>query len=67
MAESRWTTAVPSGRVNRMTNHARHFHDLHQQGSFVLPNAWDAASAAVIAAAGAAAVATSSSGMSWSL
>ena len=50
-----------------MTDHARRFHDLHQQGTFVLPNAWDAASAAVIAAAGAAAVATSSSGMSWSL
>ena len=50
-----------------MTELARRFHDLHQEGSFVLPNAWDAASAAVIAAAGAPAIATSSSGMSWSL
>jgi 2-methylisocitrate lyase-like PEP mutase family enzyme len=33
----------------------------------VLPNAWDAASAAVIAAAGAGAVATTSGGVSWSL
>lgn len=45
----------------------RAFHDLHQQGSFVLPNAWDAASAAVMADAGAQALATTSSGMSWSL
>ncbi|MEU6232370.1 isocitrate lyase/phosphoenolpyruvate mutase family protein [Kitasatospora sp. NPDC047058] len=33
----------------------------------VLPNAWDAGSAAVIASAGAAAVATTSGGVSWSL
>jgi 2-methylisocitrate lyase-like PEP mutase family enzyme len=45
----------------------RAFHDLHQQGSFVLPNAWDAASAAVMVDAGARALGTTSSGMSWSL
>ena len=67
MAEIRWTTTAPTGRVSRMTDHARRFHDLHQQGSFVLPNAWDAASAAVIAAAGAVAIATTSSGVSWAL
>ena len=67
MTEIRWTSAGATGRVSCMSNHARRFHDLHQQGSFVLPNAWDAASAAVIADAGAAAIATSSSGMSWSL
>jgi 2-methylisocitrate lyase-like PEP mutase family enzyme len=52
-----------------MTNHdhAIRFHALHQHGTFVLPNAWDAASAALIASAGAAAVATTSSGVSWSL
>jgi 2-methylisocitrate lyase-like PEP mutase family enzyme len=44
---------------------AARFHRLHEQGTFVLPNAWDAASAAVIAAAGAGAVATTSSGISW--
>jgi 2-methylisocitrate lyase-like PEP mutase family enzyme len=38
---------------------------LHQQ-LLILPNAWDAASAAAIAAAGAAAVATTSAGVAWS-
>jgi len=46
---------------------ARRFHELHQSGTLVLPNAWDAASAALIAEAGAAAVATTSSGVSWAL
>src|SRR5689334_23371141 len=40
---------------------------LHQDGIFVLPNAWDAGSAAMIAAAGAPAIATTSAGVSWSL
>ncbi|HZR80906.1 MAG TPA: isocitrate lyase/phosphoenolpyruvate mutase family protein [Candidatus Binatia bacterium] len=43
------------------------FRDLHRSGTLVLPNAWDAASAAIAAAAGAEAVATTSSGISWSL
>lgn len=43
------------------------FMGLHQEGTLVLPNAWDAASAAMIAATGAVAVATTSSGISWSL
>ena len=47
---------------------ARAFHALHHGGRIlVLPNAWDAGSAAVIAAAGASAVATTSGGVSWSL
>jgi len=46
---------------------AHRFYEMHQQGTFVLPNAWDAGSAAVIAATGAAAVATTSSGISWAL
>jgi 2-methylisocitrate lyase-like PEP mutase family enzyme len=46
---------------------ARRFVELHEHGTFVLPNAWDAASAAVIQRAGAAAIATTSSGISWSL
>ena len=41
--------------------------NLHQDGIFVLPNAWDAGSAAVIAAAGAQVIATTSAGVSWSL
>ena len=40
---------------------------LHAAGVLVLPNAWDAASAAVIALAGAQAIATTSGGVSWSL
>jgi len=39
----------------------------HDSGIFVLPNAWDAGSAAMIAAAGAPAIATTSAGVSWSL
>ncbi len=46
-------------------SHAHQFHELHREGTFVLPNAWDAASAAVIAAAGAPAIGTTSSGISW--
>lgn len=41
--------------------------ELHEHGTFVLPNAWDASSAAVIESAGARAMATTSSGISWSL
>ncbi|MFB6889748.1 isocitrate lyase/phosphoenolpyruvate mutase family protein [Kitasatospora sp. NPDC056327] len=37
------------------------------EGVLVLPNAWDAGSAAVIASAGASAIATTSGGVSWSL
>lgn len=51
--------------MNR-TERARRLVQLHEQGTFVLPNAWDAASAAVIEAAGAGALATTSSGISWS-
>ena len=40
---------------------------LHESGTFVLPNAWDAGSAAMIARAGAQAIATTSAGVSWSL
>ena len=38
---------------------------LHEDGVLVLPNAWDAGSAAMIAAAGAKAIATTSGGVSW--
>ncbi|WP_230420657.1 isocitrate lyase/PEP mutase family protein [Actinomadura soli] len=40
---------------------------LHESGVLVLPNAWDAGSAALIARAGAQAIATTSGGVSWSL
>lgn len=44
---------------------ARDFFARHTSGCFVLPNAWDAASAATIAVAGATAIGTTSSGISW--
>jgi 2-methylisocitrate lyase-like PEP mutase family enzyme len=40
---------------------------LHESGVLVLPNAWDAGSAVLIAQAGAKAIATTSGGVSWSL
>ncbi len=43
------------------------FHALHSNGLLILPNAWDAASAALSIAAGAKAVATTSAGVAWSL
>lgn len=43
------------------------FAALHESGCFVLPNAWDAGSARVLAAAGAVAIATTSAGIAWSL
>ncbi|MEV7025642.1 isocitrate lyase/phosphoenolpyruvate mutase family protein [Kitasatospora sp. NPDC093558] len=46
---------------------ARKLRQLSEDGVLVLPNAWDAGSAAVIASAGAPAVATTSGGVSWSL
>lgn len=52
-----------------MTQHlAESFAALHRAGDpLLLPNAWDAASAAVIADAGARAIATTSAGVAWSL
>lgn len=40
---------------------------LHKDGIFVVPNAWDAGSAAMIAKAGAPVIGTTSAGVSWSL
>ncbi|WP_083731236.1 MULTISPECIES: isocitrate lyase/phosphoenolpyruvate mutase family protein [Protofrankia] len=40
---------------------------LHASGVLVLPNAWDAASAALIARAGAKVIATTSAGVAWSV
>ncbi|HTJ45389.1 MAG TPA: isocitrate lyase/phosphoenolpyruvate mutase family protein [Kofleriaceae bacterium] len=39
---------------------------MHAEGTFVLPNAWDACGASLMAACGARAIATTSSGVSWS-
>lgn len=43
------------------------FRDLHRSGLLILPNAWDAASAAIVRAAGVKAVATTSAGVAWAL
>lgn len=43
------------------------FHDLHQSGLLILPNAWDAGSAAVMRSLGARAIATTSAGCAWAL
>ncbi|MFF4652887.1 isocitrate lyase/phosphoenolpyruvate mutase family protein [Streptomyces sp. NPDC001380] len=40
--------------------------ELHEKGVLVLPNAWDAGSAALIAQGGARAIATTSGGVAWS-
>ncbi|MGW5364692.1 isocitrate lyase/PEP mutase family protein [Actinopolymorpha pittospori] len=46
---------------------AQHFRSLHHNGRpLLLPNAWDVASARLVAEAGATAVATTSAGVSWS-
>lgn len=55
-----------------MTTHQQRtallLHDLHRPGSpLVLPNAWDVASARIVADCGAAAVATTSAGVAWTL
>lgn len=52
-----------------MTLAARHqaFHDLHQQGCFVIPNPWDRGSARIMAALGAKALATSSAAHAFTL
>lgn len=45
---------------------AQTLRSLHDDGVLVLPNAWDAGSAAIIAQAGARAIATTSGGVAWS-
>jgi len=49
----------------KQTEKARRFRELHEAGTFVLPNAWDAGSAILLARAGVPAIATTSSGVSW--
>ena len=49
-----------------MSDNATIFHELHKGPQvLVLPNAWDAASAALMSDAGAKAVATSSAAVAW--
>ncbi|MFD9717793.1 isocitrate lyase/phosphoenolpyruvate mutase family protein [Streptomyces sp. NPDC059076] len=54
--------------MTTLLDKARLFRSWHVPGDpLILPNAWDAASARVVASAGAAAVATTSAGVAWSL
>ncbi|MGW6915361.1 isocitrate lyase/PEP mutase family protein [Kitasatospora sp. NPDC054939] len=54
--------------MTTLIDKARLFRSLHVPGRpVVLPNAWDAASARVVAAEGARAIATTSAGVAWSL
>lgn len=46
---------------------AERFADLHRAGCFLLPNAWDAGSARLLASLGPAALATTSAGAAWVL
>ncbi|WP_433049209.1 isocitrate lyase/PEP mutase family protein [Dactylosporangium sp. CS-033363] len=51
-----------------MTNRAAHFRSLHTAAApLVLANAWDPASARIVAASGAPAIATTSAGVAWTL
>ncbi len=50
-----------------MTESLERFRALHERGCFVMPNAWDAASAALLAAEGFGALASSSAAIAWGL
>lgn len=47
------------------TQRSKRFRQLHEAGTFLLPNAWDAVTTAMMERAGAPAVGTTSSGISW--
>lgn len=50
-----------------MSDRHQTFHDLHQSGTFVIPNPWDMGSARLMAGLGAKALATTSSGHAFTL
>ena len=52
-------------RIREQSVKAEAFRALHESGTLVLPNAWDAGSAVLFAQAGARAIATTSGGISW--
>lgn len=53
--------------LKTLSHRAKLLRELHAEGTLVLPNAWDAGSAVLVADAGAAAIATTSAGVAWSL
>ncbi|KAA1418031.1 isocitrate lyase/phosphoenolpyruvate mutase family protein [Mumia zhuanghuii] len=55
-----------AGRDADRRERARRFATLHQQGCFLLPNAWDAGSARMLESAGFPAIATTSAGIAFS-
>ncbi|MER7751127.1 isocitrate lyase/phosphoenolpyruvate mutase family protein [Kitasatospora sp. NPDC097643] len=61
------TPTPTSDSARTLRERALRLRELGADGVLVLPNAWDAGSAAVIASAGAPAIATTSGGVSWSL
>jgi 2-methylisocitrate lyase-like PEP mutase family enzyme len=68
MSESGRIVSVAVDGIGRMTTRSEQFRSLHVSGRpLLLANAWDVASARIVAAAGAAAIATTSAGVAWSL
>lgn len=66
--DRRTTTDPHMTDPHTLTHRARLLRSLHEgDDALVLPNAWDAASAALVAKAGARAVATTSGGVAWAL
>lgn len=53
--------------MNRMSERAERFVELHRQGCFVIPNPWDRGSAVLLAGLGFPALASSSAGQAFSL
>src|SRR5687767_14813643 len=53
--------------MGQMTDRSRVFRQLHESGTFVMPNPWDAGSARLLEQLGFRALATTSSGFAWTL
>ena len=53
--------------MTTLTERRRRFTELHRDGLFLMPNAWDVGSARVLLSLGAVAIATTSSGHAASL
>ncbi len=49
------------------TDRCARFHELHREGTFLIPNPWDVGSARLLASLGFDALATTSAGLAWSL
>ncbi len=68
VSESRSSSGGRSAKIAGMTaSAAERFHQLHESGTFILPNPWDVGSARILAALGFEALATTSGGFAASL